>query len=134
MPTIAFGASPLLAMFQGLWLGNSIFVVRSAWGCKVTCPGESELLIELEQLPPTVIGATNPDTTGVSDSTILCQIGQQNLGPYEVDITYGPKAAGPALNANQILVTLNTGEGTSGQSTNGVIFQCQDGSFTPEAP
>jgi hypothetical protein len=131
-----FGAAPLVAMFQCSWVTTAI-TTRAAWNCAITRTGVGVLKISLSSLPQTVLGATTENTTGVSDSTILVQTQQFGAAAEEVNIVYGPNATGPALNANDIQLTLTVGVTPTDPTLitfNGVVWSCQDGSFTPELP
>src|SRR5580698_531818 len=156
-----FGTDPLIAFFQGNWVWNGTqniaFEVTSQYGCVVQGPQlagispgvpVSNLLITLPSWPQTAPGATQPNTTGVNDSTVLCQfsvfpaLGGTPMNPALVNIgvTYGPvfPPTIPMQYANQILVDFDTilpgGPAFQMGLTNGSIYSCSDGSFTPESP
>jgi hypothetical protein len=62
---------------------------------------------------------------------------EEGAAAEQVNIVYGPNTAGPALNANDIQLTLTSGVTPTDPTSitfNGVVWSCQDGSFTPETP
>jgi hypothetical protein len=146
-----FGTDPVIAFFQGTWndAGTS-FTVTSQVNCVVQGPQPAgvapgvpnfTLVVELLELPRNVPGATLPNTTGVNDTSILPQFCFQGLvggiQVWEVGVVYGPvmPPTVPMLFANQIQITLTTEEEAPlGSRMNGTIYNCADGSFTPESP
>jgi hypothetical protein len=141
-----FGTTPIIGMFQGKWVGTSWTSIAHQGihvpGSTTSAPartGVGVLIISLNNLPASVPGAVAANTTGVSDSTVLVQLEQFGGAAEEVDILYGPGAGayGATLAANQIQLSFKSG-GTLTDPTsitlNGIAYQCQDGSFTPETP
>jgi hypothetical protein len=115
-----YGASPVVAQFQGFINANAALVTRAAQNCSVAYASPGVLIISLNTPSVLPVGEVSVD-----DATYLAQVTQYGQPAQQVDIDYGTPEP------NDITFTFITSSTPTDPAVdalfNVVIFNCVGG-------